>query len=93
MAVKKTKGQSVTTMGITAEIDVEALNDYRVLVMLASENQMEVVRGYDRALRLMLGDQYDEVLDKLQGDDRYLSQDKVNDYFTAVSDAVKALKN
>lgn len=93
MAVKKAKTQSVTVMGITADIDTEAISDYIALTLLASDEPMEVIRGYDRVLRLMLGDQYKDVLDQLQGDSKYLPQQKVNDYFNAVSDAVKALKN
>lgn len=97
MAQPKGKRQSYTVMGVTFALDearLEAVSDdFRLLDDLTSRDGMEQFRGVATVLKAALGDDYDRVLDELQGDDQTLPVKRVIQFFTEMSVAVAALKN
>lgn len=90
---KKAKGVKVTAMGIDVVVYPDRTNDYRLLMGLSSEDTNTRVRSYDKMLRLIFADKYDETLDKLQGDDVTLDPNKVAKFVDEVTAKVEALKN
>lgn len=97
MAQPKGKRQSYTVMGVTFAIDEAGLesvsDDFRLLDDLTSKDAMAQFRGVASVLKAALGDDYDRVLDELQGEDKTLPTKRVIQFFTEMSAAVAALKN
>lgn len=97
MAQPKGKKQSYTVMGVTFRVDEVGLesmsDDFRLLDDLTSRDGMAQFRGVATVLRAALGDDYDRVLDELQGDEPTLSAMRVIQFFQEMSAAVGALKN
>lgn len=90
MASKPTK---MTVCGITIHANLDAVNDYRVITSLTSDDDNRRVQAFDKLLRLVLGKEYDSTLDQLQGDEAYLSADKVREFADDLMEKANALKN
>lgn len=95
MASKKStsKKRTVTILGIECHIETDVINDYRVLSAMAADDPMVKLNGFDRMLRGMLGDDYNRVLDELQGDDAYLSSERIGEFSEALYKEINEAKN
>lgn len=91
------KKQSYTVMGITFKVDDEGLagaaDDFRILDDLTNRDPMAQFRAVVSLLKAALGDEYERVLDELQGEEPRLSASKTIEFFQGMASAVAALKN
>lgn len=91
------KKQGYTVMGVTFKIDegglAAASDDFRLLDDLSNRDPMAQFRAVVTLLKAALGEDYDRVLDELQGEEPHLSATKMIEFFQEMANAVNALKN
>lgn len=91
------KKQNYTVMGVTFKVDdaglAAAADDFRLLADLTSHDPMAQFGAVASLLRAALGNDYDRVLDELQGEEPRLSAAKTIEFFQGMAGAVGALKN
>lgn len=90
--MKKSDLREVTAMGVTVHIDPETIvNDYDYLELLerSTENGIYSVK----AMRHLLGDEYERVKEELRDADGRLTNERMSEFAVALSRQVGELKN
>lgn len=87
----KPKYQSVTVMGITANVCAENLDDYELFEKVAEYDNSPV--SFVLMLKALLGNDYERVVKELKGDADRLSLERIGEYFSELTKAIGTLKN